>query len=270
MGKKLLLLFLSTLVSLLILEAFARFGSLDKLDSHLKFINCEDYPNFRFRPSKITGYEFIPNCSPEINSLGFYDKEYNVFKASGVYRILVIGDSITASNRYPAFLEIKLNNQSKGRLKFEVWNCAIPGIGIRQYANFLISKGIEYDPDMVIIGFCLSDFEMYNPVVYRDADNMIEYWNPFPRLSRRFMNRFLYRYSSLYRFVMLRLENILYSELQDDLFKNRREEGVFFLNQIKEITFRNKIKLVGIIFPYMKALENYTEFHLNDTLHQYH
>ena len=261
MSKKIALLIFSTIISLLVLELLARIISLDKLEDHSVFIQYQIYPEeVRFRPSKITGFEFIPNCIPAVNSLGFYDKEYEIKKRKDTYRIVVLGDSITAYDKYPLYLEDRLNNDYNSELSFEVWNCAIPGINIRQYANYLKYKAINYNSDMVLIGLCLSDFEMWSSVIYKNGNNLIEYSSDFPRLGRRFLNDFLFRHSNLYRFIMPRLETIIHSRLIVSTDYHSKEEGLYYLKQIKDLTSKNKIKLVCVIFPYLKELKNYTPF----------
>ncbi len=61
-----------------------------------------DNPNMKnlnrmstFRPSSILGYERIPRSAPGINSYGMIGKERRFKKSKNVFRILVLGDSVT-------------------------------------------------------------------------------------------------------------------------------------------------------------------------------
>lgn len=234
------------------------------MEDYLKFTNYEHTPPALFRPSDITGYELIPNSAPNINSLGMLDKEYAIKKPRDVYRILVLGDSITYPNLYPAILEDKLNNSGIKNLHFEVLNCGLPGIGIRQYADYLIHKGLIFEPDMVLVGFCISDFEPWSPIVYRDGRNLVEYSNPCPTISRKFINKTLFRYSNLYRTLLMRLEAKLYSKNKSNFSDYWKEEGMYYAQLIEKNTFRNDTALMCVIFPYLKPFEKYTDFEQAD------
>ena len=130
--------------------------SLDKFisdDPTTKDLNRPDWCS-TFRSSSILGYERVPNSAPEVNSYGMIGKEYPLHKAKDVFRILVLGDSITQFDFYVRILESALNNADLSRT-FELWNAGVTGYDVKQYANYLKFKGIRYKPDMILIG-CLS------------------------------------------------------------------------------------------------------------------
>ena len=118
----------------------------------------------------ITRTELIPNKEGEmfgayvkINSLGFRGKEYNLDKHSNTFRILVLGDSVTFgigvnnNDLYTEKLEEMLNNNSK--TNYEVWNLGIIGYNTLQELELLKVKGINYNPDLVIIQYHENDLE---------------------------------------------------------------------------------------------------------------
>ncbi len=92
------------------------------------------------------------------NSSGFRDVNHSVKKEPGVYRILVLGDSMTfgvgtpMEETYPKVLEKFLNSREEGK-RYEVINTAVPGYSTSQEYNFLMHAGMAYQPDMVIEGF---------------------------------------------------------------------------------------------------------------------
>jgi len=110
-----------------------------------------------FIPSSGLGYEFTPNSILGTNSLGMFDKERTVFKPEGIFRIMCVGDSTTATSDYVGMLEALLNKNITGR-RFEVLNCGVPGYGAIQYCRTIKDKWSEFSPDMIIIAFCLNDF----------------------------------------------------------------------------------------------------------------
>jgi hypothetical protein len=106
-------------------------------------------------------------------------REHRLEKDKDTYRILVLGDSITEHNWYVEKLEDKLNNSNpKLNYKFELWNGAAMGYQVNQCAAYLEYKGLRYDPDMVIIGFCLNDFDTQYWVFYKDKKGFTIFYNP--------------------------------------------------------------------------------------------
>lgn len=215
------------------------------------------------RPSSILGYEIIPNSVPGVNSFGMIGREHKLEKDKNSYRILVLGDSITEHNWYVERLEDKLNNSNpKLDYKFELWNGGVMGYQVNQYAAYLRYKGLKYNPDMVIIGFCLNDFETLYWVYYKDENGFTIFYNPARELSKRFpSNEFFFRHSYLYRFLLLQVENLLSNS--KERFPDPKAEGLYYLKTIKDICQENKIILLGVIFPYFKRLSEYNDYEMD-------
>jgi hypothetical protein len=90
------------------------------------------------------------------NSNGLRDREYSFSKPKGVTRIVVVGDSFTwgwgvgDDEIYTEVLESLLQG-------VEVINLGVGAFGTQQEMDYLKMKGMQYDPDIVILGFCLND-----------------------------------------------------------------------------------------------------------------
>src|SRR4030095_14083069 len=100
----------------------------------------------------------------EINSFGFRDREFSLQKPPGTFRILMLGDSYTfgiGSNLEDTFskqLEKRLNAKGGGE-RFEVINGGCSSYSpILEYL-FLVSKGLQVNPDLVILNYDLSDVQ---------------------------------------------------------------------------------------------------------------
>jgi len=112
-------------------------------------------------------YELRPNAEIseiiKINSGGFRDREYPKEKPSNVFRIAVVGDSVTFGWRqrledtYPKKLEALLQNHNTPNTQFEVLNFGIGGYNAEQEAELLRVKVLDYHPDLILIGFCPND-----------------------------------------------------------------------------------------------------------------
>ncbi|MFO0983725.1 MAG: hypothetical protein U1E76_18675 [Planctomycetota bacterium] len=101
-----------------------------------------------------------------INSSGFFDREFTVDKSENTLRILALGDSFAVGNvPYPAnyltLLESLLNarHQQSGKV-FEVYNMGVKGVSPPEYAQLLRTRGVQYRPDLVLVGFFVgNDFQ---------------------------------------------------------------------------------------------------------------
>jgi lysophospholipase L1-like esterase len=124
--------------------------------------------NMDFIPDQFTGYKMKPNSlgyykdiPASINSHGHRNDEVPLHKKLHTFRILVLGDSFTAGDNvgqneaYPQALERLLNQTSKQ--KVEVINAGVSGWAPFQYAQYYENYGIHFEPDLVIVGFFVSN-----------------------------------------------------------------------------------------------------------------
>jgi len=88
------------------------------------------------------------------------DKHFSKKKPKGVYRIAVIGDSVSApwpqgeGIPYPTRLERLFNERGK---KVQVLNFSVIGYGPHQEAITFETKSLSFAPDLVILQFCPND-----------------------------------------------------------------------------------------------------------------
>lgn len=98
------------------------------------------------------------------NSLGVRGPEYAAIAPAGVFRILVIGDSVTMG---PSVAEEHVYSRVLGdllaerrpQLPVEVINIGVAGFSIHHVIWRLRDLGLRYHPDLVIYGFTLNDIE---------------------------------------------------------------------------------------------------------------
>ncbi|MHC4706724.1 MAG: SGNH/GDSL hydrolase family protein [Planctomycetota bacterium] len=152
-------------------------------------------PTFRLSENPIISYEFIPDYKPTdqayhwshegylINSAGFRDREYDEAKTEGTYRIIVLGDSTTAGNgvrdldkTYTKLLEKRLNADAHPGRRFQVLNMGVGGYHTMQEVETLRAKGMQYEPDLVLLTFCMNDFDLHaDGGVHRKLSRMKQY-----------------------------------------------------------------------------------------------
>jgi lysophospholipase L1-like esterase len=102
------------------------------------------------------------------NRTGLRGPEYSPLPDPGVFRIVVIGDSVTMGSgvaeaaAYPARLEEWLNRAPSPTLpnaRYEVINAGLGGIHARQAMNRLEEVIRDYHPHLAIYGFTINDIE---------------------------------------------------------------------------------------------------------------
>jgi lysophospholipase L1-like esterase len=122
-------------------------------------------------------YEYIPSSRVsgkpgewwyhsdfEFNSAGFRGPEFPPPGAGEEERIIVLGDSIAVGNTVPRYedtlsarLQAALNAGSD--VEHRVLNMAVGGYEMLQEVETLRVKGLVYEPDRVVVVFCLNDFD---------------------------------------------------------------------------------------------------------------
>lgn len=209
------------------------------------------------RPSREYGYELVPNANKFINSLGMMDKEYSSVKPEGTFRILLLGDSVSQWGRWSEQLETELNRKRKT----EILNTSVAGWKLYQMWKYCKLKNREYGPDLTIVAVNINDIPNYLGVktVYLDKKNksLLQFsvkggWRYDVETTLK-INPYLYVHSNLYRFIVTTLFS---KKMSLEQTQSRLGSSADMLNEMKEICGG---KLLGIVFPYIKQLKDYSE-----------
>ncbi|MBU1912196.1 MAG: SGNH/GDSL hydrolase family protein [Candidatus Omnitrophica bacterium] len=206
------------------------------------------------RPSRTLGYEWLPNAKSgwmKTNSLGMLDKERIKFKPDGAYRIICLGDSTTANSDYVKILE-GLLNKNKNPEKFEVWNCAVTGYGAIQYSRALEEKWMQYNPDMVIVGFCLNDF-VSTPLVTMEQNTLVGYFPHREILPN--VSPFLLKHSALYRFAIMRIF-FLKNKNYEDYYKDIVEATRHHIQKMRKLCLTSETRFLIVILGITRRFED--------------
>ena len=90
------------------------------------------------------------------NRFGFNDRDYPLTKSPGTFRILVVGDSFSWAGglkaNYTNLLE-EMFEQRYGSHQVDVINAGYPGTHTGEQLLMLKKYGLQYNPDLVILGF---------------------------------------------------------------------------------------------------------------------
>ena len=128
-------------------------------DKRLQLIEPSEDPvlAYELRPGA-TGR--IWKCDVQINSLGMRDREYEPVRPEGTRRVLALGDSITFGNRLElekTWTSLYEDNLARRGIACEVLNMGVGGYDTLQEVRLLERAGLELDPDLVVLSFCVND-----------------------------------------------------------------------------------------------------------------
>ncbi|OGC47076.1 MAG: hypothetical protein A3A94_03465 [Candidatus Portnoybacteria bacterium RIFCSPLOWO2_01_FULL_43_11] len=219
----------------------------------------------------------------KINSDGFIGKDYASQKEEGVFRIVVLGDSIVeamqvpVSDNFSSLLESGLN---QSQMKSEVINLGVSGFGTGREYLALKHYGLKYQPDLVILGFTISnDIPNNYTEDEKDPSFVIDEPAGFKKRIKSFLtdNFKLVAYFREKSYSSIPLRNFLikigffsrskraeenlkevddipadyfiYSKEYPDFLRIGFEKTKYFLNKIKGATNEKEIKFLAVIFP---------------------
>lgn len=97
-----------------------------------------------------------------INRHGHHDTDYPVEKPEGEFRGLMIGDSVTMGDQLPyaetfsAQLEALLAQRDRAHSTHQIINTGVHGYATYQ-ERIVLAESMRFQPDFVVIGFCLND-----------------------------------------------------------------------------------------------------------------
>jgi GDSL-like Lipase/Acylhydrolase family len=173
------------------------------------YFEDDPYTGYRLKPGGTGVYQLgIPAVA---NSRGHRDVEFSLKKPSGVFRILVLGDSFTVGSNvrqeeaYPKALERRLKSVYGPRI--EVVNTGIGGWDPFQYAEYYEHYGYQFEPDLIVVGFFVGN-DAYSTLSnveqsYRAIGGHLVTWDAAARRSIK-LQVFLYDHSHLARLLMNR------------------------------------------------------------------
>lgn len=93
-----------------------------------------------------------------LNKDGFIGRDYDYIKPPGIYRIVIVGDSLTEgfqvneTDTFSALIESKINNAGFDK-KVEVLNMGVAGYGTQKELYVLEKEGLKFNPDLLITAF---------------------------------------------------------------------------------------------------------------------
>ncbi len=116
---------------------------------------------------------FLMGVQVDLNSQGMRGNEIQTEKGGNLFRIALLGDSLTMgwgvpqNQLYAHLLEVELNQSPpdgfKKGTRFEVLNFGVGNYNTAQEVSLLRYKGISFKPDLVLLGYFINDAEKFAP-----------------------------------------------------------------------------------------------------------
>ena len=163
------------------------------------------------------------------NSLGVRGPEYDRPAAPGVFRIVVVGDSVTMGagveedDTYSARLAAAFAARNTGP-RVEVINAGLAGLDIAQVVGRLEKVGLPYDPDLIVYGWTMNDITGpdYRPFA-RPESSYYLYYAVYERFagSRSYLLRVLWPHWIAFGELVTPSPQSYTAELRYNYFDNR-------------------------------------------------
>ncbi len=189
------------------------------------------------------------------NARGYRDDEHPLAKPPATRRVVALGDSFTwgvgveFEDAWPQRLERALTRRRSER--WEVVSLAKPGMNTVEEAEQLATEGFAYEPDLVVLGYCLNDSEDDTAAETRRARD----WEAL-REARQAHPGLLADHSALYRMVSRRLwatreghrrVAAYHSQYAPDYAGWMAAQGA--LRRMAALSQDRKVPLVVMVFP---------------------
>lgn len=154
---KLTILTIAVIVTLIFLEGIARLiplwpDSISRFDPELGFSHIPNSEGWWVNFAE----PFVFRSYVHINSLGLHDRDFDLDKAVGTKRILIIGDSFVDALEVPlenTFVKIIESRFMDSGDEIQVINGGHYGYGTDQELLFYRLRGIHFQPDLVVLAF---------------------------------------------------------------------------------------------------------------------
>lgn len=222
-----------------------------------------DTPPGLFKASRTRAFEHRPNFRGKdirgnsicLNSLGLRDREYALPKPRGVFRILVLGDSVAfgdgirAEETFVKKLETGLNPNAAGKT-VEALNAGVRGYNTFQELKLLEEVGLKYGPDLVLVAYVLNDAEPF-----QKQAGLIDPRHGWLIKIKDFVRQHSYLYAFLRRNLELARHRVTPGQFVENYDRQFDPDNPGWitsknsLNEMKVLTEKKGIKLLVVVFP---------------------
>ncbi|MBU2707299.1 SGNH/GDSL hydrolase family protein [Zooshikella marina] len=131
----------------------------------------------------------------KVNKLGFREKNFTFSKQDNVFRVMVLGDSLTwgaglsIKERYTEVAE-KNANDSRENIKYEILNFGLPSASTVHERNILYKYHKIVNPDLIVVGFCLNDTQSKSQNFSHERYHLYKDWGYLVHSLANILNSF--------------------------------------------------------------------------------
>ena len=209
-------------------------------------------------------YTYVPNhCGA--NSHGYFDYEYSYAKASGIYRIVIIGDSVAKGqgvdleDSFGKVLETILNNDADPEgFEVEIITLARTGYSTSQELILLEQEALEYSPNLIIWSYVLND--PAHPVFHNANGELGRYYFQPKLHSIHFIQKRLFLTRERIKRLMCEKD---YHQRLHCVYKREIETDIGRIGDISEI---HGIPVIFLIHPVFDKSIDFNRYEL-DSVH---
>lgn len=211
----------------------------------------------QYRFSDTLGYDLVPG-STEVNSRGFHNPEYPQQKPAEALRIMLAGDSLAWA--YGDTLRAILSSKYFFSQKLELWNTGVGGYNLGQTVERLLTQGMQYNPDVVVLFLCLNDIQPTMPTIMKTDQGFFtvkRFWAP--QAQRMPLARIFWPHSALYRLLILR--DLRRYNRQAPKAADPKTKELFahiYLGKLEAELAKRGVPLLVFLFPYLMQEGQYT------------
>jgi len=199
-------------------------------------------PATKFPNGRVGNVIYTWGYPVSLNKFGFRERDFDVPKPAGIYRIMVLGDSfvfgtgLPVEERFTNVLEKKLNIAFPTR-KFEVLSFGIEGLCTKSERDILSKYAPVVKPDLVVVGYVSNDVQCES--LSQQRIPFVDYWL-MSSLSHAFTNTKLDYWALLFRQSFLNLETTLgrepsWTDLFSKAYNVQSGSWADFLNTLGDI-----------------------------------
>lgn len=209
-------------------------------NSHPLYSKTDNISKIHYSGIEITRKAYgQPLIRIRTNNKGLREERFAAKPPENITRILVIGDSyvfgsgVNSSKRYTEVLERELNEETGE--KYQVINAGVSGYGAKDYYMFFKERGINYNPDILVLGVIGNDWMSVGMQERLSRKANADVRENYPKVSTNRRNE-------------LRSERFL--ELQG---KNQDLERYSVLQNITSIASQNEIETIVYASDFMAS-----------------
>ncbi len=111
----------------------------------------------------VTSHPAAPPAPRQLNALGFAEREFPIEKPPGVYRIAILGDSLSISaprpHRFGDVIVARLNERQPRSVSYEAVSFGETGADTNREVDILQQAVWRTDPDFVLLEWYVNDLE---------------------------------------------------------------------------------------------------------------